>query len=305
MIEKSDIRAALCWLTLSVLTCSGTSALAADLRRPPPPPPAPAIPFAGFFIGLGAGYNSVKLDRDIYALGLDSTFNGPLQIANGIAQGPGNPFHDNLTAFAPEVQLGWFGQIAGSSWLWGAKVRYKYLGITSTERGLVIPQTGGFVPTVPGVAPAPLTGNVLIDSFQTRIDHELALLAFIGHSFASTNVYLGAGPALFGTKSDIFRAVGFGNVNGQPTDITGPPVNFSSTKWVWGTAVQIGMTYFFAPTWFIDVNYTYAFTRKFDTNYTAPFVSTSAGLTYIGNAYITTSQRLTTQAVAVSINKAL
>lgn len=296
MMRKSGICAAVCGLVFS------TSALAADMRLRPPPLPAPS---AFFFIGLGAGYNSVKLDRDIYALGLDATFNGPLQIASGIAQGPGNPFHDNLNAFAPEAQLGWFGRIGGSSWLWGAKVRYKYLGITSTERGLVIPQTGGFVPTVPGGVPGSLTGNVLIDSFQTRIDHELVALAFVGHSFASTNVYLGVGPALFGTKSDIFRAVGFGNVNGQPTDITGPPVNFSSTKWVWGTAAQIGMTYFFDPTWFLDVNYTFAVTRKYDSNYTAPFVSTSAGLTYVGNAYITTSQRVTTQAVAVSINKAL
>jgi opacity protein-like surface antigen len=304
MMKRSAVCAALCSLVFSAFTWAGPSASAADMRLPPPPPPAPAVPFAAFFVGLGAGYNSVKLDRDIYALGLDRTFNGPLLIANGIAQGPGNPFHDNLNAFAPEAQLGWFGNFANSSWLWGAKVRYKYLGITSTERGLIIPQTGGFIPT-DGGAPSSLTGNVIIESFQTRIDHELALLAFIGHSFASTNVYLGAGPALFGTKSDIFRAVGFGNVNGQPTDITGPPVSFSSTKWVWGTALQIGMTYFFAPTWFIDVNYTYAFTRRFDTNYEAPFASMSAGLTYVGTAYITTSQRVTTQAVAVSINKAL
>ena len=47
------------------------------------------------------------------------------------------------------------------------------------------------------------------------------------------------------------------------------------------------------------------FTRKFDTNYSAPSTSVSAGLTCIGNVYIATSQRVTTQAVAISINKAL
>jgi hypothetical protein len=72
-----------------------------------------------------------------------------------------------------------------------------------------------------------------------------------------------------------------------------------------GTELSATLRYVFAPTWFLDVNYTFAVTRKYDTNYTAPFVSTSAGLTYVGNAYITTSQRVTTQAVAVSINKVL
>jgi hypothetical protein len=72
---------------------------------------------------------------------------------------------------------------------------------------------------------------------------------------------------------------------------------------MWGTAAQIGMIYYFAPTRFLDFNYTYVITGENKTNYAAPFVSSSAGLTYVGTACITTSQRVTSQAFAVSINK--
>jgi hypothetical protein len=119
----------------------------------------------------------------------------------------------------------------------------------------------------------------------------------------NSNAYLGVGPALFGIKSNLYRATGFANINGTPTDLTGAPVSFSSSNWIWGSAVQIGMTYYFAPAWFLDFNYTYAITGQYKNNYSAPFVSSSASLTYAGTAYITTSQRVTSQAFAISINR--
>jgi hypothetical protein len=202
------------------------------------------------------------------------------------------------------VQLGYFGHFADSSWLWGAKFKYKYLGIAPTERGIVVPQAGSF--TTVGVPPVsgPLFGNVLIESSQTNIDHELSLLAFVGHSFMNATVYIGDGPVVFATRSNLNRAIGFGSVNGMPTDITGAPVSFSSSKWMWGGAGQIGMTYYFARSWFLDFNYTYTVTREYTNDYSAPFLSSSAGLTYTGTAYITTRQRITSQAFAVSLNAA-
>ena len=44
-------------------------------------------------------------------------------------------------------------------------------------------------------------------------------------------------------------------------------------------------------------------TKRFDIKYAAPFASTSGGISYVGNAYITTPQHLTTQAIAVTINR--
>jgi hypothetical protein len=45
-------------------------------------------------------------------------------------------------------------------------------------------------------------------------------------------------------------------------------------------------------------------TDKYKNKFEAPFTSTSNGLTYNGIATLTTTQRVTTQAFAVTINKA-
>jgi len=87
-------------------------------------------------------------------------------------------------------------------------------------------------------------------------------------------------------------------------DITGKPTSFSSSNWVWGGAAQVGMTYFLDGSWFLDFNYTYAHTEPFMDTYSAPFVSMSNGYTTTGTAHLTAADRVTTQSVAVSINKA-
>jgi hypothetical protein len=294
-MNKVTIYAAL-WL----LTSSAAS-FAADmpLKAPPPPP----MPMSGFFIGLGGSYNSVKFEQDMFGLGLTDVFSGSTLTASGIALGPSFPFSDIKNTFAPEAQLGFVGNIGASDWLWGLKFQYKYFAVTSIQSPVVIPQAGFSVPTGGGAA-TPLTGNVLIQSSQIKVEHELKLLALLGQSFGNVSAYVGGGPTYLQAKTAIYRAVGFGDVNGQPTDITGAPVNFASSQWVWGGAGQIGMTYRFAPTWFLDFNYTYAMTTKFKDKFEAPFTSTSNGLTYVGVAFLTTTQRITTQAFAVSINKA-
>jgi hypothetical protein len=187
--------------------------------------------------------HSPEIDRAPLA----NVYSGSTLIASGQAGGPANPFHDTQSTFAPEAQAGYFSHFANSSWLWGVKFRYKYLGVTSTDRLADSPQTGSTTNTGAAPAATSFTGNVVIQSSQTRLNHELAFLAFLGHSFANTNVYLGAGPALFGTKSDINHAIGYAD-NGTHVNITGAPVNYSSSNWVWGTALQVGMSYWFAPT---------------------------------------------------------
>jgi hypothetical protein len=63
------------------------------------------------------------------------------------------------------------------------------------------------------------------------------------------------------------------------SDMTGPPASFSSFKRMWGSAAQVGVTYTFAPTWFFDINYTYAISGRYQTNYVSPFTSFTGGLT--------------------------
>jgi len=289
------------------LLAASTSAFAADMPLKAPPPPV-YQPGGYVYVGVGGGYSSVRFEQDIFAVGISQAFAGGTLVANGIAQGPGDGVRNIQSTFAGEVQAGFMrhfdsGGISTSPWLWGGKFKYKYLGTSATETGVIVPQTGAFTPTGGGAA-TPLTGNVLIQSMQTTVEHELSALVIFGQSLnTGMMVYAGAGPAALSTKSFINRAVGFGDVNGAPTAITGAPVSFASATWMWGAAAQIGLTYTVAPCWMLDFNYTITATKKFDINYAAPFTSTSAGITYVGNAYITTPQHLTTQAIAVTINR--
>jgi len=295
LAHRRTTAAALCLIALT------PAAFAADLPALKyNPPPVYMAPATGFFIGVGAGYNSFKFDRSVYAVGLSDVFQGATPVAVGHAEGPANPFQDTIFAFAPEGQIGYFGRL-GADLLWGVKFKYKYADATSSQVPLIIAQSGAFAQLGGGVSP--LFGNVLIEEAQSTIKHELALLALIGAPVRNGNVYLGAGPALFGTKLNLYNSTGFAMVNGAPNDQTGTPMNFESSKWVWGAAGQIGMTYNLAPTWFLDVNYTYAATPRYKTDFISPFETTSNGLTYRGLAFITVRERLTSQAVAVSINK--
>jgi len=151
--------------------------------------------------------------------------------------------------------------------------------------------------------PDSFTGNVVIGSYRTRLDHEIAFMPFIGHSFARSYVYLGAGPALFATQTKINNAIGFADHNGVRGDVTGTPVNFASSEWVWGGAAQIGLTYYLDHDWFVDLNYTYARSAKFTDNFSAPYASTSQGYDIVGTLYVSPSQRVTNQSFTVFINR--
>ena len=159
--------------------------------------------------------------------------------------GPADPFQDTQSGFAPEGQVGYFSQFSGSSWLWGFKLLYQYSDLTTANRD-ILPQAGQFTTT--GAAPVgtTFTGNVLIGSSQTRINHQIDCMPFLGHAFANGYVYGGVGPALFGIQSNIYNAIGFADVNGVHMDVTGTPANFSSSNWVVGGAAQVGVTYFLA-----------------------------------------------------------
>jgi hypothetical protein len=80
--------------------------------------------------------------------------------------------------------------------------------------------------------------------------------------------------------------------------------NFSSSDWVLGGAAQVGVTYFLDRSWFLDVNHTYALTGQFTNDYIGPFTSTSSSYTTTGTANLSVADRITSQSVAVSINKA-
>ncbi len=293
-MKKLGVCTALCLLIFPNL------AFAADLGLPA----APDMANGGFFFGLGGSAGSVAFDQHLYAAGVSNVYSGATLVAYGEAGGPADPFHDNQFTLAPQAQVGYLSHFSGSNWLWGVKFLYQYFGTTATDQNVVSPQSGSFTNTGSAPADTSFTGNVVIRSSQTSIDHELALMPFIGHSFMNGFAYLGAGPVLFGTQSKLYGATGYADINGTHVDITGTADNFANSTWMWGGAAQIGMTYYLDRTWFLDVNYTYAVTAQYTNNNSAPFSSASDGYTDTGTLYISASQRVTMQALAISINKA-
>jgi opacity protein-like surface antigen len=285
--------AALCLIAIP------TAAFAADAA----PPPDAGLPAGGFFAGAGVSYNSVHLDQDFYGVGVTEVYEGDTLAGFGKAEGPAPPFHDTDHGFAPDLQAGYFGPLTDAGdWLWGFKAAYKYTGASLTNRGIDSPQTGTIVTLYPTPEEGSLTGNALLKSSQTRIDHEFLFVPFIGHSFSSSFLYVGAGPALFGTRSELNDLVGLADINGNKFNLTGTPIDFSSTKWMWGGAVQVGMTYFLSESWFLDMNYTYARSEKYKESYSAPFTNVVDGDTYEGSVFVDTHDKITSQGVVISIN---
>jgi hypothetical protein len=274
-------------VALGVAAVFGTAAEAASLQ------------WSSWFVGLGGSFNTANFDQNMFASGVGNVYQGGTLVAVGAAGGPANPRQDTQSTFAPAAQLGYFAHFGTSDWLWGAKVFYRYLAATATTPD-IDPQAG-MLTTVSGTDS--FTGHVVIGSYRTRLNHEIALMPFIGHSVARSYVYLGAGPALFATQTKIDNAIGFAHFNGMVADVTGAPDNFASSQWIWGGAAQIGLAYYLDDNWFLDLNYTYARTKEFKSDFSAPFASTSAGYFFTGTLFVSPSQRVTDQSFSVSINR--
>lgn len=260
----------------------------------------PIVQRPSWFVGLGGSINTVNFDQDMFASGVGDVYQGATLVATGEAGGPANPRQGTELTFAPTVQLGYLAPFAMSNWFWGAKLLYKYPAATATTHD-IDPQVGALTTIVGDQS---FTGNVVIGSYRTRLNHEIAFMPVIGRSFARTYVYVGAGPALFGTETKIDNATGFADYSGTRTNVTGTPDNFASSQWVWGGAAQIGLAYYLDQDWFLDLNYTYARSAKFTSNFSAPFAHAPIGYQVDGTLFVSPSQRVTDQSFTASINKA-
>jgi opacity protein-like surface antigen len=294
----------------AILALTIASAHAADLSQPTmtAPPPGPPIstgstvPNSAFFLGLGASANWIHFtDQHVYAIGTSNVYMDGILSASGSAQGPTNIGMNGRFAFAPSFQGGYFQRFGGSDWLWGAKLSYNYLGATSTNTNSIIPQFGTYT-TILNPTPVPFSGPAYVRASQTSLLQEIDLVPFLGRAFGQSYVYAGGGPTLSQTRTRLNGLVGFALVDGGIVDQSGAPQDFSSSSWLVGGAAMVGVTYFFTPTWFVDLNYTYAFTQGHTSNFASPFIdhsSTSVG-TLVGNSAWTAQ----TQRLGLTINKA-
>jgi opacity protein-like surface antigen len=263
-------------------------------------------PDAAWFGGIGGAYSRVDVDQS--TLGVSdptSVYQDGTLVATGTAGGPAVPYGLSDDSAAPLAQVGYFERFAASNMLWGFKLTYQYDG-ADMERREILPQSGAFTPV--GGSPDSFTGNVLIGSSKTRVSHQLALFPFLGQSFTGGFFYAGGGPVLVEVDTEIRNAIGFADINGRHSDITGAPLSFSSSEWVWGGGVQVGLAYFLNDLWFVDVNYTWMRTGTSSKTFTAQFSSSyedsGATITTEGGANLVVDDELTTQSLAISINRA-
>jgi hypothetical protein len=235
----------------------------------------------------------------MFSAGVDAkVYQDDTLVAAGHAGGFARPRESNQSTFAPAAQLGYLSHFAESNWLWGAKLMYHYPATTATTRELD-PQVG-ILETING--PDRFTGNVVIGSYRTRLNHEIAFMPFVGRSFDRFYVYMGAGPTLFGTETNVDNVVGFADVNGMRGEPTGAPLSFDSSQWAWGGAAQVGLAYYLTRNWFLDFNYTYARSAKFKSNFSSPFTGSTLGYDTTGTLIVLPSQRVTDQAFTVTVN---
>ena len=265
---------------------------------------AQTVPKKAFYVGLGGGASVTNFsDQSITAIGTSNASNATTgaHIASGSAGGPPiNLGLDSDTSFSPVVQAGYFQQIMDTRWLWGAKASYSYVHANSTSSRFRVPQFGSFGTTS-------FTGNAIARSFQAGVDHQMSFIPYVGYSFDRSYVYVGAGPTISRVKTKINDLVGFADINGDRTDISGSPQSFSSAGWVLGGAVTIGTTYFLSQSWFLDFNYTYGATKRKTASYYSTFVNVNTGSNtmYEGGLIGNSVGSSTTQSFAVSINWAL
>ena len=259
---------------------------------------APDISNTGLFVKFGENYNPIKFDQYLKANGPSNIYSRSSLTAFGASGGPANPYHATQSTFSPETQMGYFKHFTRSDKLWGVKFLSNYLGIISTDRDVDSFQ-GRFLANNTTTLPESFKSNVT----QTSINHELALLAYVGHSFTNSHVYLGAGPSLFGAQSHFYDVTGYTDNKGNHVDYSSLPNNISNSKWMLGGAAQMGMTYYINPTWVLDLSYTYAITGLYSAMNNASSFTNMMGYSSANTWYTNNSQRVSAQAVTVSVNK--
>jgi opacity protein-like surface antigen len=261
------------------------------------------MPANGFFAGVGVNGNLVSpSSQSMYSQGISRVYTAGTLVANGAAGGPTNPNAPMTSSISPSAQLGYFQKFSDSPWMWGAKFNYNYINATSTANFVLVPQIGSFRSATTGVV-TPFTGNVVIQSYQVTVNHQLGFVPFVGYSFDRSYIYGGIGPSLTQVDAKLNNTVGFASIGGVSNSITGTPTSYSSSQWLIGATFAVGATYFLTPSWFLDLGYAFTLTDFFNNTYSSPFTNTSSGSTTVGVLSGSYTGGVITHAITVSINR--
>lgn len=260
------------------------------------------VPNSRAYLGLGFGANTTQYSgQEAQATGISTVTNtaSGKVVSNGTAGGPPVGINvGNQSSISPTIQAGYFQKLKDSSYLWGAKLSYSYMGgNTSTADNIRIPQYGAFANGTP------FTGNAIASSYQKTINNQISFIPYFGQSFERSTVYFGVGPTISQVNTKINNLVGFADINGTRTDISGSPQSFSSTQWVFGGAATIGGTYFLDKAWFMDFSYTYSMSQNKTNNYYSTFYNPGTPNTYSGSLIGSITGTSTVQTLGLTINK--
>ncbi|MBX9760368.1 MAG: outer membrane beta-barrel protein [Beijerinckiaceae bacterium] len=266
-------------------------------------PGAPAMPKSGYFAGAGVSGNFSNFStQNVYAIGTSDVYKDDVLVSSGMADGPAVVRMGNGTSLSPNLQLGYYDTFS-QNYIWGVKLTYNYLNTSSQVGNVLLPQAGANTPV--GGDPVPFTGNAYVRNYQTKVQNQIALLPVIGQAYSKGFVYFGAGPTYSQFRTNIDGLIGFADVNGRPTDVSGAPTNFSATKWVLGGAATVGVTYFISPQWMVDANYVIGTTKSQTAKYSQPFENPNGrdGTDIVGTLVGNSSGKVMTQSVGVTINR--
>lgn len=264
---------------------------------------APAIPRSGFFAGAGVSGNFSNFGtQSVYAIGTSDVYKDDVLVSSGMADGPAAVRMGNGSSLSPNLQLGYYNTFSGN-YVYGVKLTYNYVNTSSQVGNVLLPQAGSNTPV--GGDPVEFTGNAVVRNYQTKVQNQIALLPLIGQAYSKGFVYFGAGPTYSQFRTNIDGLVGFADISGRPTDVSGAPTNFSATKWVLGGAATVGVTYFISPEWMVDANYVIGKTQSKTAYYSQPFENANGrdGTDIVGTLVGNSSGNALTQSIAVTINR--
>ena len=264
------------------------------------------VPPSAFFGGIGFGINRVNFGhQSLDAIGTSKNYADGNLVSIGSAGGPGSVDPSNATTASPELRFGYYRRIGTSPWLWGFKVSYADLQAEETSINVGIPQAGVIAYASPRSLQS-FTGVAVMQSYQVKADSRFSAGPFIGYTIGPGFLYLGVGGPLTHAETDLNDLVGYATINGQNVNVSGAPQSFASSGWVLGAGVTLGASYFVARNWFVDLAYSFAETAAQIGRYQSSFTNstTNPGVTTTGNLYGQSSEKIMTNSITLTFNRA-
>ena len=253
------------------------------------------VPNAGLYVGVGIGANSTQFNgQTLSGTGLTTdTIAG--RTASGIGSGETGVVFGPAKSISPSVQIGYFQKFQDSSYLWGTKFSYSYIGGSpATTYNVQLPQYGTFPNG------KPLTGgDAVTSSYQKSITNQISLIPYFGKSLEKGMIYFGVGPTYSQVRSTTNGLVGYAQIDGRTVDVSGAPQSFIASQWVYGGAAMLGGSYFIDKDWFLDLSYTYAMTQNKTSNRISPFSNPPTTGFLIGSS----SGTAAVQTIGLTLNK--